>query len=204
MSKTMLGNTGAQSGTTRETTLKVGAVIIIAAGIVVAAYVHAQMVQYWTFTAQDVARLLTPLILTSLFIERALEVLLTPWRGPDADELKRKIEAAKAEATADEASASSWEQKLLQHRASTRQLAFLTGLALGTLISALGLRAMQPFFEPKAFQTLPPTQQTLLTGIDVLVSGALLAGGADGLHKVVSVFTNFFDQTSDRIKGGKA
>jgi hypothetical protein len=183
-----------------EMTVKVGAVIIAAVGVAVAASVRSQMVQYWTFTPQDVARALTPLMLTALFIERTLEVFLTPWRGGDADELERQIAAAKSASTPNASVASSLEQKFLLYRSATRQIAFLAGLGLGTIISALGVRAMQPFFEPNAFQALPTLQQTLLTGIDVLVSGALLAGGASGLHQLVLVFTNFFEKTSDTIK----
>ena len=33
---------------------------------------------------------------------------------------------------------------------------------------------------------------------DVLLTGLLLGGGAEGLHKIVQVFTNFMDSTAKR------
>jgi hypothetical protein len=36
--------------------------------------------------------------------------------------------------------------------------------------------------------------------MDVLLTGMLLGGGADGLHKLVSIFTNFMDSTAQQAK----
>jgi hypothetical protein len=37
--------------------------------------------------------------------------------------------------------------------------------------------------------------------LDVLITGALLSGGADAIHKVVSTFTTFMEATKSRVKG---
>jgi hypothetical protein len=173
--------------------------------VILAVWLKSQLVQFWTFTVQDVARLLTPLVLTALFIERALEVLLTPWRGKEADQLAGKMEEAKKLV---EQGNAQFQQNLSQarvdlvaYKAETRQVAFLSALALGIVVSALGIRGLEPFFEPNAFGKLPPAQHSLLRGVDVLLTGALLGGGADGLHKLVSVFTNYMDTSAKKIKG---
>lgn len=49
-------------------------------------------------------------------------------------------------------------------------------------LAAVGVRALQPFAEPNAFAQLPEYQRYLFTGVDVLLSAALLAGGADGIQ----------------------
>lgn len=50
------------------------------------------------------------------------------------------------------------EAKLCAHESETRQLAFLAGLAIGTLISARSIRALQPVIESSAFLALGPVQ----------------------------------------------
>jgi hypothetical protein len=181
------------------TRVKVAAVVIAVLGVVLAALLQSRMVQFWTFTIQDVTRILTPLILTALFMERALEVLLTPWRGEGAEQISRDVETAKHAANVQAVATN--EKALIAYKAKTRQIAYLSGLALGVVISALGMRCLEPFFEPKAFADLGTVQHGLLNGVDVLLTGALLAGGADGLHKLVSVFTNYMDATAEKAKG---
>ncbi len=180
------------------------AVGISVIGVVLAVLLKSQLVQFWTFTAQDVARLLTPLILTALFIERALEVFLTPWRGEGAEQISRGLEEAKKLVAQGKAPAeqhqSQAEAALIAYKAKTRQIAFLLALAFGIVISALGIRGLEPFFEPSAFGKLPSAQHALLSGVDVLLTGALLGGGADGLHKLVSVFTNYMDAAAKKAK----
>jgi hypothetical protein len=34
----------------------------------------------------------------------------------------------------------------------------------------------------------------------VLLTGALVAGGADGLHKIATVFTSFMEKSADNTK----
>ena len=40
--------------------------------------------------------------------------------------------------------------------------------------------------------------------IDVVLTTGLLAGGSDGLHKIVQTITDFMEATSRRIKAGGA
>ena len=35
---------------------------------------------------------------------------------------------------------------------------------------------------------------------DVLLTGAVVGGGSDGMHKLVQVFTNFMDSTAELAK----
>jgi hypothetical protein len=112
----------------------------------------------------------------------------------DQFEVQMKYAAAAGAPTAELA------EKLSLHRSETRGLAFLAGLALGTIVSAAGVRALQPLIDTQQFTSLSSMQRDALAGIDVVVTAALLAGGSDGLHRFVSVFTAFFDRTKEKVK----
>jgi hypothetical protein len=43
-------------------------------------------------------------------------------------------------------------------------------------------------------------QQVFFLCVDVALSAALLAAGADGIHSVVNAITSFFDASADRAK----
>jgi hypothetical protein len=188
----------------RAASVKWVAGIICVAGVILAVLTRSEMVQFWSFSVEDVVRLLTPLVLTALFIERALEVFLTPWRGEQADHIADQVERARKSMergqTESREDLSRAQTELIAYKAETRQVAFVSALALGIVISALGIRGLEPFFEPNSFATLPSGQHILLRGVDVLLTGALLGGGADGLHKLVSVFTNYMDSAAKRAK----
>ena len=39
--------------------------------------------------------------------------------------------------------------------------------------------------------------------VDVILTGALLGGGSDGIHKLVSVFINYLEETAKKFRGGE-
>ena len=71
---------------------------------------------------------------------------------------------------------------------------------IGIIVSALGVRAIGMLVDPAVFAKLPAFQRSAFKVTDVVLTGALLGGGADGLHKIVSVFTNFMDVTAKKVK----
>ena len=70
-----------------------------------------------------------------------------------------------------------------------RQKTTALGMALGVLAALVGVRALGPFIEVGEFQG---TQGQWFAGVDVLITGALLAGGADGLHTIVEKMLDYF------------
>jgi hypothetical protein len=91
------------------------------------------------------------------------------------------------------------------YKAETRKIALWTGLFVGMLISAVGIRGLETLIALKNF---PPGQTPLLYNqqifvfhsLDTLLTGGLIAGGSDGIHKIMRVFTAFFDETRNQIK----
>lgn len=162
--------------------------VLIMAGIVILVLVslvalnRPGLVRFAEFGAAEFVQMMTPLILISLFVERALEIVIKGTRGLREDQLKH-LARDHPEA----------KQQLTKYKAETRDVAFATALVLCIAISALGVRALELVTDDAIFATLNDAQRSWFQVIDVLLTGALLAGGADGLHKLVSVFTDSLD-----------
>ncbi len=71
------------------------------------------------------------------------------------------------------------------------------GVALGLALAVLGVRVLEPLVEADVLLLAQPWQAKGFRLYDVLLTGGLIGGGADGIHKLVSVFTTKFDQLSE-------
>jgi len=158
----------------------------------------------------DIVTKMSPLILASTFIERAVEILISPWRDTQAAKLAGAVTAIKsrvvdvsdptavlqlAKNTADLQAASA---ALDEYRGETQRYAFTVGLLLSFCAAAVGVRALFPFLEGGVFpKTISVMQQAYFRNYDVLITTALLAGGADGMHAVISSITGFFQKSGN-------
>lgn len=148
-------------------------------------------VNFPEFPKENVIGLLTGLIVIALFIERAVEVLLAPLRHTTCLKMTRKLSDERKILPKETASElSDTECQLLDFKGQTRRIASIMGLALGMAISASGVRGLASLLDAK--ECCP-----LFKALDVLLTGALLAGGADGLHKIATVFTSYMDGVKD-------
>jgi hypothetical protein len=193
--------------------------LVVLVSVVLVAVLNPGLVRFWPMSSGEFVQTIAPLFLVSLFIERVLEVFLTTWRGPDAaaqaQKVKKAKDAAKHAHAASEAAhlishlqaeAGKEEDTLVDYKAKTQRVAFLSGIALGVVVSALGVRALGLFVDPAVFADLRhvhPVQAQWFNAADVFLTGAVLGGGSDGLHKLVSVFTDFLDTTSARAKAAR-
>ena len=169
-----------------------------------------------------VPTVLAPLILTAMFIERAVEVTISPWRDPGADQKARILKDAK-NSTAAVASQQVAADDFVQYKGKTRRYAFAFALLLGTAAAMVGIRALWPFLDDpngkfvaaavstvNGVTTLSKAQgnpindpqnhyaRTAFIVVDVVLSALLLAGGANGIHSVVTAFTSFFESNSQK------
>ncbi len=155
------------------------------------------LVPFAAFSAADFVQLMMPLLLLSLFIERSTEVFLTAARSEGAaliaTEIKRLRELQKNEAPQAMSQLTTKQEEEVTYKAKTQRIAFLINFLLGTIVSALGVRAISMFVDPAALNGLPTLHARLFAAFDVMVTGTLLGGGADGLHKLVTLFTTWMD-----------
>ncbi len=81
-----------------------------------------------------------------------------------------------------------------------QQIALHSALVLGILIASLGVRGLGNFADLDKL-TDHPTQKYLFNVADVLLTGALVGGGSDFMHKLITTFTDLMDATSQKAKG---
>ena len=150
------------------------------------------------------------LFLISAIMERVLDVFLTFSHGEEADatnsalvQAEKEVQAAKtalAEAPTHQASIDGFARAQTRRdeaqtarrnqRTRTRRSALPSAIVLGVLISAIGFRALS------SLVTVPTpgaddswwVQGNLFHAFDIILTGAVLAGGSDGLHKIMEVY----------------
>ena len=177
--------------------------ILIAIASVVAVIVFRPgLVTFWPFTVAEFIQLVTPLFLVALFIERVLEVFLTSWRAGGARVVENQAKTTAEEATTTEAVEKKViaEEEVIDYKSRTQRIAFIAGTAIGVAVSALGIRVLELLVDPAVFGALPQAQRSAFAVADVLLTGALLGGGADALHQLVKVFTNFMESAGKMAK----
>jgi hypothetical protein len=171
-------------------------------------------------TPQVFIGLIGGLFAAALFVERAVEVVIMVFRDQQADLLDevegraaKDLENAtkKTSALASDSAAIPVDKKAatdaveaarqtlgiashnkVLYRAETKEIALLVGLVLGTFVSLAGVRALHGLLSDTA-----PTGK-LLSAADIVVTGAMLAGGSEGIHRMANAFTSFMDGLSAR------
>lgn len=209
------------------------------------------------FGFNDIIQLITLPFFISLLLERFLEVFITTWRGPNAEQLDVSIQNHKLlisekrnliEAQQKQEQETpleynqvsglppegmSLEQQIIQnftqtqeglykttkiqiddlntiinqlnakehqraaYKSDTRIIALWTSLLFGLLISAIGIRSIEPLV---IMDSDNPMQVIIFRCLDALLTGGLIAGGSEGIHKLIKVFTDFMEATSKQIK----
>jgi len=170
------------------------------------------------------------LFAVALFVERAIEVVVLVFRDQtaellDRDEKRVKLlydaavtktkevsdritassvpnaksfaddlnAAREAEASSKKTYDNSIEANAI-YGAETKEVALIVGFAFGLLTSFAGVRALHAL--------LPDNSATGRTFnfVDIVVTGAMLAGGSEGIHRLANVFTDFTDTLSKITK----
>ena len=182
----------------KRLTLQSGLFLAVVAVLAFVADLRINPVSFFPFTVTEFVQLMTPLIMLALFIERAAEVFMTAGRGEGAAAIALEIRRLRLSNIANDPNIKlqivDRQQQEVAYKAQTQRIAFLANFLLGTIVSALGIRAIGMFVDPEAFKALSDLHQRLFNTFDVVLTAALLGGGADGLHKLVSVFTSWMDK----------
>ena len=154
---------------------------------------------WWTsipvsVSAGNILSLLAPVAFLAAVVERAVEILISPWRDGGAGVLEAAVAAA------DAAEKPAAFQNLTNYRAQTQRYAAAISLTLGILVSLAGIRAIEPFVIAGGLAKLSNQQRTFFLCLDTGLTALLVSGGADGVHSIVNAITTFFDATADKAK----
>lgn len=134
-----------------------------------------------TDAARDIGQTLLLLMFIALIVERALEAIISAWRGPGKQRLKPT--------TAEESPSPEY----LSYTHATRIIVLALALLLGLLIAAVGIRVIEPIVDSTALEKLG-NQDRWFRSIDVLLTGGVIAGGSEGIHKIAKVFDRLMDR----------
>lgn len=190
------------------------AILIIAALMIVLTFGfyhrnNVRNIPFWQFDTSYIVIQLVSLFLIAMFIERTVEVLIIVWREKAKTEIMNRIgkEKTKPETiskggvgivTQEE---SQIKEESENYKAETKTIAIQTAFILGVIISVAGIRILQPLVDPAVFKQLNMSQQRLFTCLDVIVTGALLGGGSNGIHGIIEAFLNTVEKYRDNLKG---
>ncbi|MBK8259794.1 MAG: hypothetical protein IPK80_00410 [Nannocystis sp.] len=145
--------------------------------------------------------LLSALFIISLVMERALEVFVNTWREPGSAALKLRYEQLKKRRRPPEpAEIEKIEEERQVYRTQTQVIALRVSFALGIVVSAVGIRTLEGLLLASAFAGVATSQLVAFRLVDILLTGGVIAGGSDAIHKVINVFTSFMDATAARTK----
>jgi hypothetical protein len=182
--------------------------LIIESGFAVVAIAAFTLLARWdglnfSIDPTKIMSILSPLILTAGFIERAVEILISPWRDAEASVLQKALDAAQRAVPPVPADIETASNAIDRYRGKTQQYAFGVSLTLSLAVSMVGVRTLLPLLAT-APQYGAPHQHAAFVVIDVALSAALLCGGADGIHSVINMFTTYFDSTADKAQKAAA
>jgi hypothetical protein len=189
---------------TKAASILVVLVVLATVGVISVKDLAPGTVSFQQFAPQAVLGILAWLFAVAVFIERAVEVIVMVLRDAEADvregvvdaEQGRLDEAAKAApATPLNLDALHAAQKnLADFRAETKEIALCVSFVLGIAVSLAGIRAFA------SIVNAVPAGNWLFPTVDILVTGAVLAGGSEGVHQMVNVFSNFMESLADHVK----
>ncbi len=161
---------------------------------------------------KDLPTMFGYLVLVSLFVERAIEVFLSAWRSQEADELdlkignqKKRIEESikpsdgqQGDAVPDRKAIKTLEdleERRTIYSAKSRFIAQWLGLGIGILVSLVGVRVLGNIVDTSA---LTAKREGAFIVVDIMLTGAVLAGGSEAINKIMKIYNSFMNSTEKK------
>ena len=147
------------------------------------------------------------LVFFALLIERTVEIIMSIWRSAEANRREVAVQRLVAAKTPpDNQDLINAQKDLVEYKADTLQWTMPVAFALGLLISAFGVRALSQFVDPSTMGAgiQPEAQRWWFNMMDIVFTGALLAGGADPIHKLLDLYRRFLESSSARAAGTRS
>lgn len=162
---------------------------------------------------ETVLSLLGLVFVITLFVERAQEVVLTNWRARGSEALDLKILSLERQLSRPKNTPNS-DQSLeplyieleqhriekLNYRSRTRVLAMRLGVIFGIAVSMAGVRTLGVFVPVHTLLSFDMVQQIIFHSVDVIITGGVIAGGSDGIHKMAELYRVFVETKAKEEK----
>jgi len=152
-----------------------------------------------------VLQLISTLFVIALFLERFLDVFLTTWRAAESENMAHEISTLRKQATEKVENStilnelSVKEKALFAYKKTTRNIALWSGFILSIVIAMVGIRTLFPLIDSASLHQVSVTQQAFFRLADVLITGGLLAGGSDGIHKLAELYRVFLENSKTKV-----
>jgi hypothetical protein len=179
--------------------------LFIVAVIAISIALGTKTIEYGENGISQVLLLLGTLLFISLLLERFLDVFLTTWRAPKSErrslrivELKEEIAQSRKDGKPVEALTTELhkeEKDILSFKAHTRTVALWLSFTVGILLSCAGVRTISVLLGGEAIASAQ-FQHKMFTVLDIILTGGLIAGGSDGIHKITDVMRVFMESTA--------
>jgi hypothetical protein len=142
----------------------------------------------------DIGRVILDRLLSiavvALFVERAIEVYIIGSRRLGEAIIIEQIEETKEDTPDDKKLLRQLKRQLTRYKLSTQRIAFLVSLLFGVLIACTGLRVLDGLVLIDAGLRDNPVWQTRVWwGVDILLTGGIIGGGAAGIHDLINTLT---------------
>jgi hypothetical protein len=172
--------------------------VLIVAALVLAVVLSPDYIRLLDIDLNGALKILGTLFIVTAFVERAVQVILGIWVEPGKVEIKGKISAAKANravSAVPDAEEVAQTLALEKYRGATGKLAFTLALFMGIAVSWIGVRSLRALIDPVSYDELgTDMQRHVFTFVDVLITGALIAGGSNGMHELMQTIVEFFNK----------
>ncbi len=149
---------------------------------------------------EKLVAVLGTILMASLIIERGLDVFLTTLRAEKSEKMSRAINEIKILAgngdSSIKAELSKLEDEQFIFKSQTRIIALWSGLLAGVILGIIGFRALNSLVSPDEFELLKNFQKIVFNAVDIFLTGCVLAGGSDSIHKIMDSFRLFMEKKS--------
>ena len=201
------------------TTVRLGfwLLMLVLVGTALSAYWIAPLAFYdLELKSGDIVSLMLMVLVVTLFVERAQEVILTNWRAQQSEELDLKISQIERKIRKLSVSPNDTREaeenlrgqldtlngEKLAYRARTRLYALRLGVLMGVAVSIAGVRVLGALVPNDMVLGFGMFQQIAYTFIDVILTAGVVAGGSDGVHKMAELY-RVFVETKSKVQRNK-
>uniref|UniRef100_UPI002FE20A4D hypothetical protein n=1 Tax=Phenylobacterium sp. TaxID=1871053 RepID=UPI002FE20A4D len=179
-----------REGSMKAKALTVTALVVAGGVVAVAVLPQDGGLDYRDMPAAGV-KVATALFVVALFLERSLAVL-NGLLFPEGPALERKVVDPMLSATCQRGA----QDELDQVKARKARVRMAAGFVFALAIAAAGTRTLEGLMEPPAKDLID--QLALFRGADIVLTAGLLAGGSDGLARIIDALKELIENLKAR------